>query len=219
MASPIGKWFEIFRTGTHTDSAGAKENWTEADLDTIVKNFGDEAPITIKHPEADPVAEELRWGAIDAVKREGKSLFARIGTMVDGLGELLSNGMLPQRSVGLSGNGDSLKLNHLALLGVTPPAVKGMPALAFKADEKIRIFSTEGLSDDPMAEMGIIKSMFSAIMAAIKATPATPAARAEGKAEAEFTAPDPDAGKPNTSKKEDDMTDDEKLKMKEDFEK
>ncbi len=210
MATPIGKWFEIFRAGTHTDSAGEEATWTEADLDAIVSNFKDNAPITIKHPEADPVTEELCWGKLDGVKRDGKSLFARIGSMVEGLGEILSNGMLPQRSVGLSGNGDSLRLNHLALLGVTPPAVKGMPALAFNAGETVRNFSMEGLSNDPMAQIGVIKGMLTAIMGMLGKGEA-----AEAKEEADFAASDKD-GKPETSKKEDDMTP-EQIKEMEDL--
>ena len=213
MASPIGKWFEVFRAGTHTDSAGEQATWTEADLDTIVSNFKDNAAITIKHPEADPVTEELRWGEIDGIKREGKSLFARIGSMVEGLGAILSNGMLPQRSVGLSGNGDSLRLSHLALLGVTPPAVKGMPALAFAAGETVRNFSMEGLSNDPMAEIGMLKGMLTAIMAKLGIGGE---AEADGEAEKDFAAPDPDAGTPDTSKKEDDMTP-EQIKEMEDL--
>lgn len=144
MGSPIGKWFQVFAAGKQTDSKGQTSTYTEKDLDTIVSNFEKDAPITIKHPKADPVTEELRWGGLDGLKREGDKLYARIGDMVDGLGTLLSNGMLPQRSVGLSGNGDSLKLNHLALLGITPPAVKDMPALAFSDAEPVRLYSMDG---------------------------------------------------------------------------
>lgn len=198
MGNPIGKWFEVFRTGTHTDSAGEKATWTETDLDAIVENFSGETPITISHPDADPVVEELRWGVLDGVKREGSSLFARIGSMVPELGAIFSNGMLPQRSVGITGNGNTLKLSHLALLGVTPPAVKGMEALAFKASDTVRTFEAPGMTDEPMEDMGWLKKALSIIMEKIGVS--SDMACADGKKKNEYSEPS----------KEIDMTEQEK---------
>jgi hypothetical protein len=43
-------WLEVFRTGTHTDSAGRTRDWTEEDLRKIVATYDPaqhEAPIVL----------------------------------------------------------------------------------------------------------------------------------------------------------------------------
>lgn len=69
----MDNWFEVFRTGTHTDSAGNTSQWTKDDLDRIAQQYDPthhEAPIVIGHPETDSPA----YGWIQALKVEGEKL-------------------------------------------------------------------------------------------------------------------------------------------------
>jgi hypothetical protein len=69
-------WFEIFKAGTHQDSAGNERTWSEEDLDTIVSKYNPaehEAPIVIGHPTDNAPA----WGWVEGLKREGTRLYAK----------------------------------------------------------------------------------------------------------------------------------------------
>ncbi len=126
------KWFEIFRTGTHKDSAGAERTWTEADLDTIVSKYNPsehEAPIVIGHPEINAPA----WGWIARLKRVGQVLMAKPKDVVPEFAEMVKRGLFKKRSMSVY---EDMTLRHVGFLGAMPPAVKGLSDIRFTAADK-----------------------------------------------------------------------------------
>ncbi|MDP3014246.1 MAG: hypothetical protein Q8M92_08405, partial [Candidatus Subteraquimicrobiales bacterium] len=120
-------WIAIFRTGAHTDSNGNEKTWTEKELDTIVEKYNPkehEAPVVIGHPKDNAPA----YGWIEAVKREGDILYAKMKGLIPEFVEMVKKGMFKKRSISLYPDGT---LRHIGFLGAMPPAVKGLPDFAF----------------------------------------------------------------------------------------
>jgi hypothetical protein len=124
-------WIPVFRTGTHTDSAGRTRTWTEEDLDEIVRKYNPsehEAPVVIGHPKDNAPA----WGWVEALKREGQILYAKLKDLAPEFVDLVRQGRFKKRSISLY---NDLVLRHIGFLGAMPPAVKGLPDVAFKGGE------------------------------------------------------------------------------------
>jgi hypothetical protein len=131
-------WFEVFRTGIHTDSAGNTSNWTEADLDEIVRSYDPrihEAPIVIGHPEYDSPA----YGWIEALKREGDRLLAKPKQLVEEFKDWVRRGLYKKISITLY---PDLGLRHVGFLGAIPPAVKGLTQAQF-IEKRYQFFEFE----------------------------------------------------------------------------
>lgn len=131
---------EVFRAGTHTDSAGHTKKWTEDDLDKIVNKFnelGEDVPATIGHPESD-TAPAFAW--FKKVFRKGDTLLAEMSDTVDEFAEMLKKKMFKNRSISLR---PDFSLQHIAFLGATPPAVKGLESFAFKANDNLETYEFE----------------------------------------------------------------------------
>jgi hypothetical protein len=127
----MDNWFEIFRTGTHTDAAGNISGWTEADLDEIVRLYDPgvhEAPIVVGHPEHDSPA----YGWIEALKREGDRLLAKPKQLVEEFKDWVHRGLYKKISIALY---PDLGLRHVGFLGAIPPAVKGLAQAQFVEKE------------------------------------------------------------------------------------
>jgi hypothetical protein len=132
------EWMAVFKTGTHTDSAGNEKTWTEADLDHMVASYdpaGHEAPVVIGHPAANAPA----YGWIEALKRDGKVLYAKPKDLVPEFVEMVRQGLFKKRSISIYPDGS---LRHVGFLGAMPPAVKGLPDVAFH-DKEARTFEFE----------------------------------------------------------------------------
>ena len=135
-------WIEIFKTGTHTDSSGKTETWTERDLDDIVSQYNPEiheAPVVIGHPKDNVPA----FGWAETLKREGQVLYAKLKDLVPEFVDLLKRNMFKKRSISLYPDGG---LKHIGFLGAVPPAIKGLADIKFSQDESISIesFLNEG---------------------------------------------------------------------------
>ena len=128
-------WIPAFAVGTHTDNAGNTKDWTGADLDYMVASYDPsmhEAPETIGHPEDNSPA----WGWVAALKREGQMLYYRAKDRVPEFVEMLKRKMFKKRSISVYPDG---KFRSMGWLGAMPPAVKGLPDVAFGAGEGITI--------------------------------------------------------------------------------
>lgn len=148
-------WFEIFKAGTHTDSAGNTRTWTEADLDTIVAKYDPathEAPVVIGHPKDNAPA----WGWIDALKREGSALLAQAKDLVPEFVEMVKKGLFKKRSISLY---PDLTLRHVGFLGAMPPAVKGLKDVAFTGTETTEIEFEERTSQPNPEEEAMSKEL------------------------------------------------------------
>ena len=128
-------WIEIFRTGTHTDSAGNTADWTDRDLDKIVSSYNPaihEAPIVIGHPEIDSPA----YGWVQALKREGDRLLAKPKQLIDEFKDWVQRGLYKKISIALY---PDLTLRHVGFLGAVPPAIKGLKPVQFQERGKVTI--------------------------------------------------------------------------------
>lgn len=125
------KWFAIFKTGKHKDSAGNEKEWNEADLDKIVNNYDPtkhEAPIVIGHPKTNAPA----FGWVEKLKRVGDTLYALPKQLANEFIEMVNKGLFKKRSISLYPDGS---LRHVGFLGAQPPAIKGLPDVEFKEEE------------------------------------------------------------------------------------
>ncbi|NUN08039.1 MAG: hypothetical protein HUU54_02575 [Ignavibacteriaceae bacterium] len=126
------EWFEIFRSGEHTDSSGKSRSWSDSDLDKIVDSYNPqihEAPIVVGHPETNSPA----YGWIEKLKRVGDRLLAFPRNVVAEFSDAVRQGLFKKRSVSLYPDGT---LRHVGFLGAAPPAVKGLKDLEFNAAEE-----------------------------------------------------------------------------------
>lgn len=122
---------EIFKTGTHTDSAGKTREWTDKDLEEIASLYrpeNHEAPIVIGHPEHDSPA----YGWVGGLKFEGGKLLAKVKDVADEFKDWVRKGLYKKVSIALY---PDLTLRHVGFLGAMPPAVKGLRQAAF-GDQK-----------------------------------------------------------------------------------
>ena len=126
----LADWVEIFRAGTHTDSAGVQRTYAQADLDQIVANHqpGTEAPLVIGHPTTDAPA----WGWTDALRRVGDSLQMRVRDVHPQFEAGVEAGRYRKRSVRIAPGANGWELLHVGFLGAAPPALKLAP-IAFRA--------------------------------------------------------------------------------------
>lgn len=114
---------EVFRAGDY----GAKGAWDEAALDTIAGDYDPklhEAPVTVDHAQSGPA---LGW--VEALRRVGDRLVARLRITSAKLIELLRGGAFKKRSVEiypeLRETGRPY-LRAVSFLGAAAPEVKGL---------------------------------------------------------------------------------------------
>lgn len=139
----MNKWFEIFKSGTHVDSAGKEHTYSDADLDTIAANYNpqhNEAPLVIGHPKTN----EPAYGWVGEVKRFGSSLFAKAKSIVPEFEQSIKDGLFKKRSIALN---KDMSLRHVGFLGAVPPAVAGMKDLDFSADAETQTFEISEFAD------------------------------------------------------------------------
>lgn len=121
-------WTEVFRTGSQTASNGMTVNITQEHLDRIIRQYNPawhEAPVVIGHPEYNAPA----FGWVEALKREGNVLFAKLKDLVPEFLEMVEKGLFKKRSISLY---PDFSIRHVGFLGAMPPAVKGLANIKFK---------------------------------------------------------------------------------------
>src|SRR5579871_185635 len=148
-----GKWIEVFRAGNYGD----KGNYTEADLDAMIRNFSPsqhEPPVVIGHPEHDAPA----YGWVDKLKRVGNTMFAVFKDVPEQFEELLRSGRFKKRSVSFYTTPDGPVLRHVGFLGAMPPEVKGLADVKFRDGQYQAIEFNEEDEMDPEQERKMKKS-------------------------------------------------------------
>ncbi len=124
--------FEIFKVGKHTSSNGITKEYSLDHLNQIVANHSDPTPIVVGHPKDNSPA----FGWIKNLFVKGNSLFAEASDIIPEFLDLLKQKIYKNRSVSLKTNDDGeLFLNHVAFLGGTLPAVKGLEELNLSSDD------------------------------------------------------------------------------------
>ncbi|MCY3878067.1 MAG: hypothetical protein OXF74_02670 [Rhodobacteraceae bacterium] len=125
--SALDGWIDVCRTGTWRDARGREVRVTQDRLDGIVAAYtaSDPAPVVVGHPELDAPA----YGHVEALRRTGDRLQARLGNLMPAFREAVEAGRYTGRSIAL--NGDTLR--HLGFLGGRAPAVDGLAPTRFGA--------------------------------------------------------------------------------------
>lgn len=120
-------WVEIFRSGEQTDSQGRTAVFTNADLDSMVKNHRP-SPIVIGHPKTDSPA----WGWSKGLKRVGNKLYGKYKDVVASFEKMVENKQFPERSIKIEQLEEGgFRLVHTGFLGAVAPAIEGMERMAF----------------------------------------------------------------------------------------
>lgn len=143
---------EVFKSGTHTDSAGNVNTWSDDDLDEIVALYNDQsdedkhtAPLVIGHPKDNKPA--VGW--IQSLKKVGSKLVAVVTDLSEEIKESVNKGEYKKVSISLY---PSKLLRHIGLLGAMPPAVKGLADVEFsevREKQGYHLFEYEDVATDP----------------------------------------------------------------------
>lgn len=134
------KLCEIFKTGKHKDSKGRERTYTTDDLDKICSNFSQtnpDVPICVGHPKQTAPA----YGWVNSVKRIGEGLYCDYKQVQDSFKNAVNSGLYKTRSICVDPN--TMTLKHVAFLGATPPAIKGLEEFCFSEDDTYSEFSGE----------------------------------------------------------------------------
>lgn len=139
-------WEEVFRTGEHTDMNGNIVEYTQEDLGLIVSRYNEQeekerhvAPIILGHEEG---TDTPAYGWVERLKVVGEKVLAGIRDIKSEFAQWVEDGHYRFKSIGIE-NG---LLKHLAFLGATPPAIKGLNESTITTDNKFsgnRNFYTE----------------------------------------------------------------------------
>ena len=140
----LSDWIEVFRAGTHVDSAGHRVSFSVADLDQMVSNVSlGKPPAVLGHPKHDDPA--YAWADL---KREGESLFAKFEDINPAFEAGVRSGAYRNRSVSvLADKQHGWRVRHIGWLGAKPPAIDGLPPVQFSADDEAA--THEFASGDP----------------------------------------------------------------------
>lgn len=119
-------WIPIFRGGKQKDSNGIEHDG-DALIDTAIAKFNaarHEPPIVIGHPKEDAPA----WGWVEGLKKVGNELLMKCKQVQPEFAAMVERGQYKKRSAAFYPDGS---LRHVGFLGAMPPAVKGLPDVAF----------------------------------------------------------------------------------------
>ncbi|MDE0389880.1 MAG: hypothetical protein OXI75_14370 [Rhodospirillales bacterium] len=141
--SALDGWIDICRAGTWRDIAGREVTIDEARLDRIVAEHAaaDPAPVVVGHPEAD--APAFAW--IDALRRSGDRLQAKLRDISAPFREAVEAGRYAGRSIALRGD----TLRHLGFLGGRAPAVPGLAPTCFASAPETVIAFADSAAEAP----------------------------------------------------------------------
>ena len=137
MPSPISDfkglddWVPIFYTGDHTDSNGVVRKWTQAHLDEVVSNFdaANPPPAVPGHPQNN----SPQLAKVADVRVNDGVLEAQFGDIDATFKGIVESGELQNRSVRLVSTDKGVQLDHVGFLGLSKPALKGLPPIEFSA--------------------------------------------------------------------------------------
>ncbi len=130
--SALDSWFDVCRTGTHTDMNNTTFTLSEGDLARIAAAYAtsDPAPVVVGHPETDAPA----WGWVDGLRVVGDTLQAKLTRLDDAFRAAVEAGRYAGRSVAIDRDDTGgWSLRHIGFLGGVAPAVQGLSPAMFRA--------------------------------------------------------------------------------------
>lgn len=143
------KRLHVFKAGAQTSAQGIERDFTPKDLEEVVQSYDPgthEAPVVIGHSGDNDSAPSYGW--IKQFVRKGDNLYADV-SFTDVAKDLVKDGHY--RKVSISFYSPSSPINphkgkwsarHLALLGASPPAVKGLEPFSFSEEEGVFDYAT-----------------------------------------------------------------------------
>jgi hypothetical protein len=136
------KRIHVFRAGDQTSAQGIKRTFSPEDLQQVVDTYDPsvhEAPIVLGHQGDNDSLPSFGW--IQGFSREGQNLYADV-SFTDTAKDLVKNGHYRKVSISfyspdsqINPHGGKWSARHLALLGASPPAVKGLEPFSFNEAE------------------------------------------------------------------------------------
>lgn len=146
------KWFKVFKIGKHTDKNGNVKEYTQEDLDTMVKVYNDQpenekniAKIVIGH---DYSEKAPCFGIVEKLKTAKGFLYASFADVVTEFAEAVNKGLYRDVSIA---HDSKLMLKHIAALGAPLPAIKGLDKLSFSdydLNDLVMFSETETLDEE-----------------------------------------------------------------------
>lgn len=133
---------QIFRTGTHIDTAGTRHTFTEAMLAEIAASYDParhDAPVVVGHPKMDAPA----YGWVESLAVQDGVLLATPRDIDAEFAELVNARRFKHVSAAFYPPDDAANptpgkwsLRHVGFLGAQPPAVKGLKPAQFAAGDQ-----------------------------------------------------------------------------------
>lgn len=135
------KRIHVFKAGDQTSAQGVRKTFTPEELQQVVDTYDPsvhEAPLVLGHQGDNDSLPSFGW--IQGFSREGQNLYADV-SFTDAAKDLVKNGHY--RKVSISFYSPDSQINphtgkwsarHLALLGASPPAVKGLEPFSFSEE-------------------------------------------------------------------------------------
>ena len=144
----IRTFVHCFSAGTQTSAQGVTRDFSVKDLKEVAESYNPiihEAPVRVGHEDSDKVPS---FGWVKGFKMEGKKLYADVEFTPE-MSEMIRNGNYRKVSIsmyspesGINPTPGKWSARHLAVLGATPPAVKGLEELQFSEQDWIFDFAT-----------------------------------------------------------------------------
>ena len=147
------KRIHVFKAGDQTSAQGVARSFSNKDLDQVVKSYDPsvhEAPLVLGHQGDNDSLPSYGW--IKGFERQGDDLYADVA-FTDVAKDLVKDGHYRKCSISFYSPDSQINphpgqwtARHLALLGASPPAVKGLEPFNFAEwDSRVGIydFATE----------------------------------------------------------------------------
>ena len=142
------KRIHVFKAGDQTSAQGVQRNFSEKDLEQVVKTYDPaihEAPLVIGHAGDNDSTPAYGW--IKGFAKQGNNLYADVA-FTDTAKDLVKDGHYRKVSISFYSPDSAINphkgkwsARHLALLGASPPAVKGLEPFSFSEAEGVYDFA------------------------------------------------------------------------------
>ena len=136
------KRVHVFKAGDQTSAQGVQRTFTEKDLQQVVDTYEPqthEAPLVLGHQGDNDSVPSYGW--IKGFTRQGENLYADV-EFTDVAKDLVKDGHYRKVSISFYSPDSAINphkgkwsARHLALLGASPPAVKGLESFNFAEGE------------------------------------------------------------------------------------
>ncbi len=142
------KRIHVFKAGDQTSAQGVQRNFSDKDLQQVVETYDPsthEAPLVIGHAGDNDSLPAYGW--IKGFAKQGGNLYADVA-FTDTAKDLVKDGHYRKVSISFYSPDSAINphkgkwsARHLALLGASPPAVKGLEPFSFSEAEGVYDFA------------------------------------------------------------------------------